>query len=968
MKKLLLLLLPFFIYSGICNAQAPNWIWGEAGSLSSQSFGYCSGLAFGPLDTIYIAGRTGSSLTLGGLTLNVGGTFPYIGKLDTNFLAAPNTNGIWLAAGLGTGFDYGYDICSDNLGYLYNTGDENSGSSAYVVKFSHGGAPIHVSNTGVNNGQGYGVVADNLGDIYVTGNYSGSGVQFGTNPTLPYAGGSWAGFLTKYDSTLNPIWSTYFSAANDYVTGKGVATDLQGNIYVVGSYTGPCTFYSAYGNPTTVTATNYTTSGADGNLFVVKYDSAGVVQWVVTAANAGLYNNDWGGRNRIVVDSCGNLYVGGIFDGPSQFGTLPAINTNGGDDMFLAKYNTRSMAWEWVQTGGGTGADGVNQIALDKTSNVYVVGYMGVPATFNDTTLSSGNFFLAKYSNSNGDLDWIQSANIQGQSATMDGVAIDGQNYCYVVGTYSGGSSTLGNFALPNVNGGSVFIAKMDTVPPREIVPIVDSIYCTGTGFIIFNTIGTFNSGNVFTAQLSDSSGSFATYQNIGYDTSTTGGTINITIPPGTPAGTTYLIRVVSSNPPTSSYVNGCGSYYSQGVYLDDYFITIGNGSIITPVITPSDTSICPGTSLTLTASGGVSYTWSNGDTGSVITVNPVTDTILTLIATGGCAPTSASDTININQVPPLVINPQNPASICPGQSISLIAPASGSNYNWSPSSGLNATTGNSVSANPTVTTTYTVTGNDSLGCSVTDTGIVVTVQSALPLNVLPQDTAFCSGQSATLYVSGGGTGFIWSPVGSLTDSSKSGDSVVASPITTTTYSVTGIDSSGCAAFGSTMVTVIPSPGTPTFTQNGDTLISSSVHDNQWYRNDSLLVNDTSQDLIITITGEYFVSVTNEANGCSTESDSMLTAGIAQVAGISNQLSIFPNPFNSNIFIQISSSATDIKDWTMQVTDVLGRTVYSQQTLNYSNEINLSNLSTGMYFITVISKTARAVFPVVRQN
>ncbi len=64
---------------------------------------------------------------------------------------------------------------------------------------------------------------------------------------------------------------------------------------------------------------------------------------------------------------------------------------------------------------------------------------------------------------------------------------------------------------------------------------------------------------------------------------------------------------------------------------------------------------------------------------------------------------------------------------------------------------------------------------------------------------------------------------------------------------------------------GTDIVTVIPSPNKPTFSQHGDTLISSSKYDNQWYYNDSLLVNDTSQDLIITSLGEYWVVVNNEA-------------------------------------------------------------------------------------------------------
>jgi gliding motility-associated-like protein len=64
-------------------------------------------------------------------------------------------------------------------------------------------------------------------------------------------------------------------------------------------------------------------------------------------------------------------------------------------------------------------------------------------------------------------------------------------------------------------------------------------------------TIATsFNLGNVFTAQLSDSSGSFLAPINIGTKTDTSAGTISAIIPPNTIAGTKYRIRVISSSPP----------------------------------------------------------------------------------------------------------------------------------------------------------------------------------------------------------------------------------------------------------------------------------------------------------------------------------------------------------------------------------------------------------------------------------
>ncbi|MBK5209424.1 MAG: T9SS type A sorting domain-containing protein [Flavobacteriaceae bacterium] len=81
--------------------------------------------------------------------------------------------------------------------------------------------------------------------------------------------------------------------------------------------------------------------------------------------------------------------------------------------------------------------------------------------------------------------------------------------------------------------------------------------YCVGASVNIPYTItGTFNNGNIFTAQLSDASGSFASPVTIGTLTSTAAGSITGTIPNNTIAGTGYRIRVVSSNPVVTGSVN----------------------------------------------------------------------------------------------------------------------------------------------------------------------------------------------------------------------------------------------------------------------------------------------------------------------------------------------------------------------------------------------------------------------------
>ena len=72
----------------------------------------------------------------------------------------------------------------------------------------------------------------------------------------------------------------------------------------------------------------------------------------------------------------------------------------------------------------------------------------------------------------------------------------------------------------------------------------------TDAGSVAFTSTGTFNGANIYSVQLSDASGSFASPTIIGTVNSTANsGSINFTIPADTDAGTGYLIRIVSDDP-----------------------------------------------------------------------------------------------------------------------------------------------------------------------------------------------------------------------------------------------------------------------------------------------------------------------------------------------------------------------------------------------------------------------------------
>lgn len=118
-----------------------------------------------------------------------------------------------------------------------------------------------------------------------------------------------------------------------------------------------------------------------------------------------------------------------------------------------------------------------------------------------------------------------------------------------------------------------------------------------------YTTTGAFNTGNIFTAQLSDASGSFATPVNIGTLSAVTNGSISAVIPASTVAGTHYRIRVVADNPAATGTDNGVD------LVIDQFH------NSISPATTQTITYNTNGTALTVTASQAGTQEWKYSTT-----------------------------------------------------------------------------------------------------------------------------------------------------------------------------------------------------------------------------------------------------------------------------------------------------------------------------------------------------------------
>ncbi|MBR5982399.1 MAG: leucine-rich repeat protein, partial [Bacteroidales bacterium] len=127
----------------------------------------------------------------------------------------------------------------------------------------------------------------------------------------------------------------------------------------------------------------------------------------------------------------------------------------------------------------------------------------------------------------------------------------------------------------------------------------------------------------------------------------------------------------------------------------------------------------CSLTSIIVTAEGsGASYEWSNGATTAETTLTEAGTYTVTTTATNGCT-ASAQIAITADLDAPVIYAYAVDSSICQGGSTTISANG-GQSYTWLPETGLPTTVGASLTATPTETTTYTVTGIGENGCTGT--------------------------------------------------------------------------------------------------------------------------------------------------------------------------------------------------------------------------------------------------------
>lgn len=241
-------------------------------------------------------------------------------------------------------------------------------------------------------------------------------------------------------------WATRMgdSSGADFV--NSIAVDRNGNSIVAGYFYG----YSDFG-VTNLSAPNF----GYPETFVAKYDREGRLLW---ARSSGFYYSDI--PRAVAVDSAGDAFVVGTFSNSGTFGHTN-LNSFGGDDVFVAKYDPDGRL-VWVLQLGGNSTDYTTSVATDSIGNFYVGGYFYGTANFGGVSISptaGADAYLAKYDN-NGQLIWVRS--IHGNSfESVTSVAVDQVGNPYVTGNFQN-TVMIGTTCLFSSSGNDIFLAKFD--------------------------------------------------------------------------------------------------------------------------------------------------------------------------------------------------------------------------------------------------------------------------------------------------------------------------------------------------------------------------------------------------------------------------------------------------------------------------------------------------------------------------
>ncbi len=260
---------------------------------------------------------------------------------------------------------------SESTTAIADGGHQNNLASppdAYLVKFNSAGVRQWATYYGGTElDRSYYSDLDSEGNIYIAGQtVSTTGIASNGHQNT-YGGGSFDGFLVKFNTSGERQWGTYYGGAV-YETGYDCATDSDDNIYLAGATNSPTGIAEGGHN-------NAPASTPFNEAYLVKFNAEGQRIWG-TYFGGTSFDNGWG----CTVDPQDNVYLAGSANSIDGIAFNAHQEENGGGmwDAFLAKFNSGGTLL-WSTFYGGSATESGFACATDLAGNVYLTGHSGSP-------------------------------------------------------------------------------------------------------------------------------------------------------------------------------------------------------------------------------------------------------------------------------------------------------------------------------------------------------------------------------------------------------------------------------------------------------------------------------------------------------------------------------------------------------------------------------------------------------------
>lgn len=325
------------------------------------------------------------------------------------------------------------------------------------------------------------------------------------------------------------------------------------------------------------------------------------------------------------------------------------------------------------------------------------------------------------------------------------------------------------------------------------------------------------------------------------------------------------------------------GSYATTGCSsTDSVFIDV----VTYPTVAlMGDTTICEDDvfkmrAVTLNYTDSTRWTPAAGlssDTAALPLVSPSFTTTYVLTAYNRFCTASDEVQVTVNVRPVITIS--NDTTICRGDQITVFASGAAS-YSWKPSVDiLNVQTGQPT-VNPSVSTTYTVTGTGSNGCTQKDS-VLINVQAPEVFSLEPKVRQICAGDSITL-MAAGADAYQWLATDIGTQSSTAG-TISFAPVNQGAYSVIAFDN--VCRRSDTLSAVITIHALPVLTlaKSNDidcvvgaanlSVYGASIY--HWFPSGTLSDARAYNPVVKTDTSTYYHVIGTDFYGCASE-DSIL--------------------------------------------------------------------------------------------